>query len=141
MRLKARLRVLPLFWGMAGCLAAQAPAWAASPDCADPQSQMALDQCALQDFKAADANLGATYRQVMARLKGNPDQAKLLVHAQRAWLAFRDADCAFQGSGVAGGSAYPMIVTQCRTLLTTQRTGEIKSWLNCQEGDLSCPLN
>lgn len=141
MRLKATLRALSLFGGMAGCLTAQAPAWAAGQNCENAQSQMALDQCASQDFKAADANLNAAYRQVVARLKGSPDQAKLLLHAQRAWLDFRDADCAFRGSGVAGGSAYPMIVTQCRTSLTTQRTGEIKSWLHCPEGDLSCPVN
>ena len=75
---------------------------------------------------------------INSRLKGNPDNKKLLVGAQRAWVAFRDAECKFSASGVAGGSVYPLIYSNCTTELTKARVEAFKTYLKCQEGDLSC---
>ncbi|MEJ7925742.1 lysozyme inhibitor LprI family protein [Sphingobium sp. AN641] len=41
----------------------------------------------------ADAQLNSSYRALMRRLSSSDQNA--LRKAQRAWLAFRDADCAF----------------------------------------------
>jgi uncharacterized protein YecT (DUF1311 family) len=135
MRHAGKTRLLLL--AMAGTLAT-APA-AAAPDCKDPQDQATMNECAGQDFSAAGAQLNAVYKQLAAKLKGQPDQLKLLVTAEQSWINLRNADCDFQASGVAGGSAYPMIVMMCRTGMTNQRIDTLKSWLDCQEGDLSCP--
>lgn len=93
----------------------------AADDCADPQDQTTLTMCAGKDFEKADAKLNADYKQIMARLKGNADATKLLVTAQRSWVAFRDAECLFQASAVSGGTIYPMIVAMCQTDLTNER--------------------
>lgn len=112
---------------------------AAAQDCPD-ESQAGLTQCAGDAYKKADAALNVTYKQVMARLKDSETAARSLVVAQRAWIAYRDAECDFISSGVEGGSARPMIVAQCLEQLTTQRTDDLKALLNCEEGDLSCPV-
>jgi uncharacterized protein YecT (DUF1311 family) len=122
----------------AAILLAALPAMA-QQDCPD-DSQAGLNQCAGDAYKKADAALNATYKQVMARLKDSEAAAKSLVAAQRAWIAYRDAQCDFMSSGVEGGSARPMIVAQCLEQLTTQRADDLKALLNCEEGDLSCPV-
>ncbi|MGH6864756.1 MAG: lysozyme inhibitor LprI family protein [Methyloceanibacter sp.] len=49
---------------------------------------------------------------------------RLFVAAQRAWIAFRDAECGFSSSGVAQGSDYPMVATPCREELTRDRVND-----------------
>lgn len=113
-------------------------AWAA--DCENAADQATMNQCAAQQNRAADKELNALYQQITARLKGSPDNRKLLVGAQRAWIAFRDSECKFAASGVAGGSVYPLIYSNCLTDLTKARVETFKSYLKCPEGDMSCPV-
>ena len=91
-------------------------------------------------FKAADGELNKLYKEIERRLKDNQDAAKDLVAAQRAWIAFRDAECKFAASGVQGGSAYPTVYSNCLAQLTQTGVNDFKSFLKCQEGDLSCPV-
>ncbi|MEQ1938996.1 lysozyme inhibitor LprI family protein [Mesorhizobium sp. CN5-321] len=92
------------------------------------------------DFQKADKALNSTFRQVQSRLSDDSGGKARLVKAQRAWIAFRDAECTFQSSGEDGGSAAPLVVASCKAELTTQRTKQLKAYLNCQEGDLACPV-
>ena len=112
----------------------------AAVDCANASDQATMNQCAGQDYKAADKELNAVYQQVTGRLKGNPDGKKLLVSAQRAWIGFRDAECKFSSSGVTGGSVYPLIYSNCMTAVTKVRVETLKQYLKCEEGDMSCPV-
>ena len=67
---------------------------AAAMDCAD-QTQFGLDKCAHAAFERADHALNDSYRQIL-RLIGADDHTKLLLVAtQKAWIAFRDAECKF----------------------------------------------
>ena len=109
-------------------------------DCDNAADQATMNQCAAQQHKAADKELNALYQQITARLTANPDSKKLMVSAQRTWIAFRDAECRFSASGVAGGSAYPLIYGNCITDLTKARVETFKNYLKCQEGDLGCPV-
>jgi uncharacterized protein YecT (DUF1311 family) len=84
--------------------------------------------------------LNVLYEQIKQRLKDDADTTKLLVAAQRAWVTFRDAECKFSTSGVSGGSAYPMVNAECANGLTRKRIDDFKTYLKCEEGDLSCPL-
>ena len=80
----------------------------AAVDCANASDQATMNQCAGQDFKAADKELNTLYQQITGRLKDNPDGKKLLVSAQRAWLGFRDAECQYQAkSATASYSSAP----------------------------------
>ncbi|MEZ1325359.1 lysozyme inhibitor LprI family protein [Pseudomonas fluorescens] len=112
----------------------------AAIDCANASDQATMNQCAGQDFKAADKELNTVYQQISGRLKDNPDGKKLLVSAQRAWIGFRDAECKFSSSGVTGGSVYPWVYSSCLTGVTKVRVEALKQYLKCEEGDMSCPV-
>ena len=112
----------------------------AAVDCANASDQATMNQCAGQDFKAADKELNAVYQQITGRLKDNPDGKKLLVSAQRAWVGFRDAECKFSSSTVTGGSVYPWVYSSCLTGVTKVRAETLKRYLKCEEGDMSCPV-
>lgn len=103
-------------------------------------SQAALNQCYGDAYKKSDAELNALYRQVETRLKDDAATVKLLVTAQKAWVAFRDAECDFSTSGAAQGSIHPMILAICLDELTRVRIKNFRGYLNCQEGDMSCPV-
>jgi uncharacterized protein YecT (DUF1311 family) len=117
-----------------GCSAA-----AFADDCPE-QNQNGLNRCAEDAYKKADAALNGVYRQITQRLKDDAETAKLLVGAQKAWIAFRDAECTFANSSNAGGSIYPMVYSGCLSRLTKARTKELAGYLNCAEGDMGCPV-
>src|ERR1700722_20831748 len=100
---------------------------ALAQDCANATSQMAMNVCADQAYRKTDAELNAVYKQINDRLKDDKETTKLLVSAQKAWLAFRDAECTFSTSASAQGSVYPMLVAQCRDGLTSKRIDELKT--------------
>ena len=112
----------------------------AAVDCANASDQATMNQCAGQEFKSTDKELNVVYQQIIGRLKDNPDRKKLLVGAQRAWIGFRDTECKFSASGVEGGSVYPLIYSNCLTAVTKARIEALKQYLECQEGDMSCPV-
>lgn len=106
----------------------------------DAQDQAALNKCADGALKKSDKQLNELYKQIEARLKDDADTKKLLVQAQRDWIKFRDAECGFQTAGAAGGSMMPMLVAQCTDGLTQSRVKDFERYLNCEEGDMSCPV-
>jgi uncharacterized protein YecT (DUF1311 family) len=46
--------------------------------------------------------------------------------SQRAWIAYRDAECIWQGFEAHGGSMEPMLVNACLAEKTTQRIKELQ---------------
>ena len=82
---------------------AAAPALAAEPQyspalqrCLDAPAGMSTQgqkQCVWTETKAQDARLNREYAKAMGRLT-TPGQKTKLRAAQRAWIAYRDADCA-----------------------------------------------
>jgi uncharacterized protein YecT (DUF1311 family) len=114
---------------------------ARADECADAQDQATMNECAGKSFTEADKKLNHAYRQIEGRLKDDTATKKLLVGAQRAWVAFRDAECAFQvGPPDMAGSIYPMVIADCKESLTNDRLKDFQGYLNCQEGDTSCPV-
>ena len=94
------------------CLAAfAAPSAGWSQECdRNDESQTGMDICAGADFKAADAKLNTAYGEIMKRLSDDADARKLLQASQRAWIAFRDAECKFSSVRQSkDGSVYPMV--------------------------------
>ncbi len=117
-----------------------ASAAVAAPDCENAEDQATLNECADLYYKAADAELNKTYKAITARLGILPDTKAALVKAQRAWIAFLDAECAFEASAVLEGSAYPMTLSNCLAGVTQERVSALDVFLNCDETDLSCPV-
>lgn len=103
-------------------------------DCNNAATQMEMTECAGQEWKAADAELNAVYKQAMAKMREAdgylPDYlqgaAKTLKEAQRAWIPFRDKACESYGFLARGGSMEPMLVYGCLTTLTQKRISELK---------------
>jgi uncharacterized protein YecT (DUF1311 family) len=127
----------------------QSPAWvkalvrpdaSAADDCNVPNlSQADLSNCYGNVYKASDAQLNALYKQIEGRL-ADDTATRLLVTAERTWLAFRDAECDFSTSAASGGHIRPMLVTICLDRLTSKRINDFKTYLKCEEGALDCPV-
>lgn len=115
-----------------------APAFAQQCDRAD-ETQTGLNICAAEDYRIADEKLNKAYGKVRNLLGADAEARKLLQVSQRAWIAFRDAECEFATIDTAGGSTRPLIHAQCLQAMTETRTAQLDAYLNCQEGDLSCP--
>lgn len=122
-------------------LALATPTFALAQDnCGDLTNQTDMNICAGKAYEKSDAELNALYKQIRVRLKDDADTTKLLMSAQRAWIGFRDAECNFSSSKVTGGSAYPLISSTCLDSLTRSRIEDLKGYLKCDEGDMSCPV-
>ena len=117
------------------------PVSAFSQEC-DPsdESQTGMNVCADARYKKADAKLNETYRDIMKRMSDDAEGRKLLQTVQRAWIAFRDAECAFSANDSKGGSIYPMLISECLEELTNARAEQLKGDLGCKEGDISCSV-
>ncbi|MEG4679493.1 lysozyme inhibitor LprI family protein [Enterobacter cloacae] len=111
---------------------------ALADECDKATTQLELNTCSAQQYQAADKKLNQTYQAAIKRAAA--PQRDLLKKAQQAWIALRDADCNFVGSGTEGGSVQPMIISQCLTEKTVEREAFLASLMQCEEGDLSCPL-
>lgn len=101
------------------------------------QTQGAMNAQAMRQAEAADRALNARYAATVASV--SPATKLLLRDAQRSWMAFRDRQCAFEASGVKGGSAYPMVYSGCLARVTKERTRDLARFGRCEEGGLSCP--
>jgi len=117
------------------------PAFAFAQDnCSAAEDQATMNECADAAFKEADKKLNELYKQIEARLSDDAETKNLLVQAQRDWVKFRDAECSFQTASAAGGSVMPMLTATCMESLTQVRVEAFEGYLNCEEGDLSCPV-
>ena len=99
-------------------------------------SQQMMNICAGEDYQAADARLNKAYQDLIG--SDDADGKRLLQVAQRAWITFRDAECAHSTAASEGGSIHPMEVSQCLTRLTNDRVKQLAASANCEEGDASC---
>ena len=100
----------------------------AAPLAARGQSQQEMNAEAAESFKKADKELNEVYAKVLANLD---DEAKEnLKKAQRAWIAWRDAEAAFRADAEArGGSMWPLVHEGIRSRLTKERVKGLKELL------------
>lgn len=132
---------------MCGCvLLTEAPVSAQDEpevDCEKAVTQMEMTYCAEQDFAEADDQLNAQYKLTRQAMKdwdadssdGLGSAADALLASQRAWLAFRDAQCAFQGYQARGGTMEPMLIYGCQAELSRQRTQQLKEQTDLMSGN------
>lgn len=112
------------------------PMYTQSADCNHATDQSTLNRCADEELDAADARLNSTYKALTRQL----EEADLerLKQAQRAWISYRDAQCAFESEPSRGGSIYPMVLSGCLEEATNAQTSVLEKHLSCEEGDVSC---
>ena len=111
---------LPLLLGTA-------PA-AAKDACDSAVSQNEMSRCAEDALGRADKVLNKVYQDTM---RGLDDHGRdLLKTSERAWVAFRDAECIYQSESNEGGSIYPMVYAGCQTDLTKARIKQLQAGQN-----------
>ena len=115
-------------------------------DCANAITQSDLNQCSYEEYKTADKELNAVYKQALkseaevdqGAAEMGPDYVgavKALKKAQRAWIDYRDGHCEGMGFAAVGGSMRPLLVNGCMTTLTTNRIKELRELMQGMGGD------
>ena len=112
---------------LALALLAGGPALAQGDPCAKAVTQPELNECTYLAWEEADVALNEAWDAAMAVAEARSIEEPLLA-AQRAWIAFRDADCAAQASLWEGGTGQPMIFNGCMESLTLQRTDDLRAY-------------
>lgn len=107
-------------------LAVEAPTSAAHSVCMDKSGGVtsAMLDCIATELQRQDARLNKAYKATMAPLSA--PRKKQLLAAQRAWLAFRDANCQFYADP-EGGSVVTVVVNDCVLSATATRALELEN--------------
>ncbi|SRR5712692_7537124 len=93
--------------------------------CEDAKSTLQINECFAKELKKAEAEVNKIYQLTVKKLQ--PDDAALLRRAQRAWLAYRDAQCEAEHALWGGGTGGPAALMSCKVELTRQRVAEIQN--------------
>ncbi len=101
------------------------PALQACLDSPEGSSTMGMIDCIGVELKVQDAALNVAYRAVIADM--TPDQKAGVQKAQRAWIAFRDADCAARYSP-DWGTISAITANMCVLQRTVERTLELEAF-------------
>ncbi len=128
-----------MFVGAALLLTAlPAVAEAADPDCAKANTQAALNMCAIKELDTADKELDHVRKDLSKKI-GDPATQAALDEAEMAWDVYRDAECKFESSGVAGAAAEQMVLVYCEMERARTRIKLLRRILDCKKDDFTCP--
>ncbi|MEP6924768.1 MAG: lysozyme inhibitor LprI family protein [Pyrinomonadaceae bacterium] len=109
--------------------------------CDETGSQQDAENCAKTEFEKSEAEMNQLYQKVLTNLQNFEQKArpqdKILADkykkdrenmqtAQKAWLAFRDADCIAEKESDANDNNNAMIGFSCQQRLTENRTDDLK---------------
>ena len=130
---------------VAACLAAT-PVGATYPACLGAQSDICqqapgggttigIADCIAAETAAWDALLNDAYRALISAIAARPagagdataeDLTAALRDAQRAWIGFRDADCALRYAQNQGGTIRSIVHANCLLGMTAARTVDLR---------------
>ena len=122
---------------VAACLADAAPG-DASPDCLGAQvkictaatpggeTTLGIAACIGAETAAWDDLLNREYGALRDRWADRPALIDGLTRAQRAWIAFRDADCALAYDRWDGGSMRSVAAANCGMVATARRAIQLR---------------
>jgi uncharacterized protein YecT (DUF1311 family) len=103
--------------------------------CNHAGNQLELNACASDDFAKADKELNKTYQSLIKKEGDDRLFISKLRSAQKAWLAFLDADlearfvCAEEDVKFCWGSMYPLSYLSRKAELTRERTRHLQQIL------------
>jgi uncharacterized protein YecT (DUF1311 family) len=116
-----------------GAIPQEGPCWQ------NASTQLAMNQCAAEDFQKADMELNKTYQRLLSKYADDPGKVARLRKAQGAWIAFRNAEVEAlfaESDRPKSGSVWPM----CRSLelarLTADRMKQLNAILEAREGNV-----
>ena len=87
-------------------------------------TELEMERCAARSLEAADESLNRTYRSVISEL--SPAQSRGLRAAQRAWVTYRDLDCASVRTGYGTGTGATLAGLNCLVRHTEDRTAQLR---------------
>jgi uncharacterized protein YecT (DUF1311 family) len=90
--------------------------------CGEKTSTVEVVDCVQAKTNAADQRLNAAYKALQAQIDAN--QRQPLLAAQRLWVQYRDANCAFYG--VQDGSIRQEQAAECLRSMTEDRASELE---------------
>lgn len=102
------------------------PAFERCLESPDGQSTAGMVQCAGAELEIQDRALNAAYRDLTSDM--NARQKANLVKAQRAWIAFRDADCQARYDS-DWGTLSTITANMCMLRRTVERTIELEEFI------------
>ena len=93
------------------------------------ETQSELNKCASDDAARADADLKASFKELLTVLNGDPTATAKVKEAERLWIRYRDAYIEAMFPAVdkqaAYGTEYPMDVNLLRAKLTREHQSAI----------------
>lgn len=106
-------------------------------DC-NSTSQRVLNLCAKNGYERSDSELNELYKFVVGKLQTDESKNRLM-DAQRAWITFRDKDCAYVSAGreLTAHSITMMTYYFCLTDRTKTRIIELMKFSKCTQN--GCP--
>lgn len=116
--------VYPALALMAATPALSAPATSPVSDvppasCETQATTVEMVECADWHFAVADRWLNQEFKATVSALEPTPKEK--LREAQKAWLKFRDAQCAAERDAAEGGTMASILEIDCRAALTQER--------------------
>ena len=90
----------------------------------------------------ADTPRNKTYPATVANPKGSKDGGddakeklrRLVASEPAAWIAYRDAECDFEGTSMLEGTGDSLVIVDCRYTMTAARAKAISSVLDANWG-------
>ncbi|MET0535285.1 MAG: lysozyme inhibitor LprI family protein [Steroidobacter sp.] len=106
-----------------------------SPRCNPAGTQAQMNTCATNELAEADRQLNATYQSLLKKYADDAAFIQKLRAAQRAWVAFRDAEldatywCMEPNPAACWGSLLPQRYASYKSKLTSERTERLRRLL------------
>ena len=112
---------------------------ASQSQCDNAGGDLEIAQCWTHAFEQSDNELNRAWPEVLKAAidadnafsaedhARHPAAAADLRSAQRAWLKYRDSECALESDYAQGGSLQPIISGRCLTELTRARTKQLRA--------------
>ena len=112
-------------------------------NCGDLSTQTDMNACAAAEAHKADVALNEAYRELLSKVNENKTASERVVAAERAWIAFRDAELAEEWPVAEGenpnllyGSVHPFCYYNELAGMTWERVRTLKNLMTFHEGDL-----
>jgi uncharacterized protein YecT (DUF1311 family) len=119
-------------------LLAAAPVAAAAGETCEDLPQQPMNMCLYEAFERADAAMNAQWKLAAEAMKARdldidrahdqrPGYFETLLASQRAWLKYRDEQCAVESLPLRGGSGAAGLHNACLERMTRERSEQLKS--------------
>jgi uncharacterized protein YecT (DUF1311 family) len=98
--------------------------------CMDKSGGVTVDMraCIHKELERQDARLNRVYQRYSASVA--PNVLKSLREAQRAWIQYRNKDCAWAGAPDENATLGPLIIDSCHLDMTVRRANEFEGFLS-----------